>query len=107
MKTGALPLLLLAVLFFASSSSLPALALPGEGATALAEGALAAVPTATCGAAMLKNMYCRVLQDPDGERERASERARERKREREREREEEEKEEEDEDEEEKLTFFPS
>lgn len=56
--------LLLAV---SSSSSLFALALPGEGAGALAEGALAAVPTAKCGVAMLKDMYCRVLQDPDGD----------------------------------------
>lgn len=66
--TGAL---LAALLLLASSSSPKASffaqALPGEGAGALAEGALAAVPTATCGAAMLKNMYCRVLQDPDGE----------------------------------------
>ena len=61
----ALSLLLLAI--SSSSSSFFALALPGEGASALAEGAIAAVPTAACGAAMLKNMYCRVLQDPDGE----------------------------------------
>ena len=64
---GALALLLVAAVAASSSPTFFALALPGEGASALAEGALAAVPTATCGAAMLKNMYCRVLQDPDGE----------------------------------------
>lgn len=64
--TGALVVLLLAAVAASSSPAFFALALPGEGASALAEGALAAVPTATCGAAMLKNMYCRVLQDPDG-----------------------------------------
>ena len=67
-----LVVLLLAVAAVAATSSrrssLFATALPGEGASNLAEGALAAVPTATCGAAMLKNMYCRVLQDPDGAR---------------------------------------
>lgn len=66
-SSAALSTLLLALLLALSSSSLPALALPGEGAGALAEGALAALPTAKCGAAMLKNMYCRVLQDPDGD----------------------------------------
>lgn len=55
-----------AVLVAAVAQFLPlAHALPGEGLGALAEGALAAVPGATCGAAELKNMYCRVLQDPD------------------------------------------
>ena len=63
----ALVLVAAAAALLSPPSSFFALALPGEGATALAEGAIAAVPTAACGAAMLKSMYCRVLQDPDGE----------------------------------------